>query len=157
MKKPTFKNTVHGILGESYMVYVICLVAGVFMHSIINIDLINQNAQYFGVFCMVLSPLLISSAQRASKKFKKIHAEREVEARDFMYGPYKYLQSPTHMGIFLLSIGFSIVMNSAMLVVATFVAYLITHLFFLPKEQGVLKRKYGAVYEAYLKKVKLSI
>ena len=106
---------------------------------------------------MVFSPLLISAAQRASRKFKRIHAEREVGPRDFMYGPYRYLQSPTHMGIFLLSMGFSIVMNSAMLVVATFVAYLITHLFFLPKEQEVLKRKYGAVYEAYLKKVKLSI
>ncbi|MBP6912475.1 MAG: hypothetical protein KBB86_00910 [Candidatus Pacebacteria bacterium] len=157
MKKTTFKNTVHGILGESYMVYVVCLVAGVFMHSLFDIDLISQNLQYFGVFCMVFSPLLISSAQRASRRFKQVHAEREVGPSDFMHGPYKYLQSPTHMGIFLLSIGFSIVMNSAMLVVATFVAYLITHLIFLPKEQEVLKRKYGATYEAYLKKVKLSI
>jgi protein-S-isoprenylcysteine O-methyltransferase Ste14 len=106
---------------------------------------------------MIVSPLLISSAQRASRKFKHVHAEREVGPKDFMYGPYKYLQSPTHMGIFMLSVGFSIVMNSVILIVATFIAYLITHLVFLPAEQKVLKRKYGATYEAYLKKVKLSI
>lgn len=139
------------------MVYVICLVMGVLAHSLVKVALIDQNLQYFGILFMVLSPLLISAAQRASRKFKRVHLQREVGPTDFMYGPYKYLQSPTHMGIFLLSLGFSIVMNSAMLVVATFVAYLITHLFFLPAEQEVLKKKYGATYEAYLKLVKLSI
>lgn len=139
------------------MVYVICLIIGVLIHSFVKVPLVNENLRYFGVFCMVLSPLLISAAQRASRKFKRVHLQREVGPTDFMYGPYKYLQSPTHVGIFLLSLGFSTVMNSAMLVVATFVAYLITHLFFLPAEQEVLKKKYGAAYEVYLKKVKLSI
>lgn len=157
MQTLTFKKTVHTILTESYMIYVICLLLGFFTHSLFKISLVSQNLQYFGVLCMVLSPLLISAAQRASRKFKTVRLVREVGPTDFMYGPYKYLQSPTHFGIFLLSMGFSIVMNSFALVLATLMAYLITHLFFLPAEQKVLKKKYGAVYEVYLKMVKLSI
>lgn len=157
MSASTLKKTVHGILTESYMVYVACLLTGILLDAFFNFSLMHQNAEYIGVLCMVFSPLLISAAQRASRKFKHIHAEREIGPKDFMYGPYKFLQSPTHMGIFLLSIGFSLVVNSLALVFATLVAYLITHWFYLPAEQEVLKRKYGAAYEAYLRKVKLSI
>lgn len=157
MQTSTFKKTVHAILTESYMIYVVCLLVGVFTHSLFKINLISQNLQYFGVLCMVLSPLLISAAQRASRKFKDVRLIREVGPADFMYGPYKYLQSPTHFGIFLLSMGFSILMNSLSLVLATLAAYLITHLFFIPAQQNYIKKKYGATYEVYLKKVKLSI
>lgn len=157
MKLKAFSKTVHGILTESYMVYVVCLLVGIFTDSLFKIEIVAKNMQYFGVFCMALSPLLISSAQKASRKFKAVHAMREVGPKDFMYGPYQVLQSPTHFGIFLLSIGFAIVLNSFALILATLVAYLVTHIFFLPAEQRLLKKKYGAAYEVYLKKVKLSI
>lgn len=157
MQTIQIKKTIHGVLTQSYMVYMICLLAGIAFDGLFKVNFTNQIMQYLGLVCMVLSPLLISSAQKASRKFKRVHSEREVTANDFMYGPYKFLQSPTHMGIFLLSLGFSLVINSIALVLATFLAYLITHLIFLPTEQKLLKNKYGASYEAYLKKVKLSI
>lgn len=153
----SLKKTVHGVLTDSYMVYVVCILLGIFTDAFFTINLTSYNLQYFGVFCMVLSPLLISSAQKASRRFKQVHLEREITVEDFMHGPYRFLQSPTHMGIFLLSMGFAMVSNSAILILAILFAYIITHTIFLPAEQKLLKKKYGAAYEVYLKKVKLSI
>ena len=157
MQTQSLRKTIHGVLTESYMVYMICLLGGIVLDGFYRVNFTNAGMQYLGLACMVFSPLLISWAQKASRKFKHVHSLREVTPHDFMYGPYKFLQSPTHMGIFLLSLGFSLVINSVALVLATFVAYLITHLIFLPIEQKLLKKKYGATYEAYLKKVRLSI
>lgn len=153
----SLKKTVHGILTESYMVYMVALIMGVLTHSFFKVDWVTKGLEYFGVFCMLLGPVLMSWAQRASKKFKQIRTVREVTVEDFMYGPYRYVQSPTHMGIFLLAIGFSIVLNSAMLVFMVVLAYIVTHIVFIPCEQRILKRKYPNAYPEYIKRVKFSL
>lgn len=157
MYKKSIKNTVHKVLTESYMIYMLAILVGVLTHSFFKIEWMHKGFDYLGIFFMVAGPYLISLAQKASAKFKKIHHAREVGPKDFMYGPYAYIQSPTHMGIFLLVVGFSLVVNSFSLVACSLIAYILTHTVFLPKEQKILKKKYGAAYEAYLKKVKFSL
>lgn len=135
----------------------LAILFGVLMHPLLKTNLISKNLTYLGIFFMLAGPILISFAQRASAKFKKIHNMREVGVRDFMYGPYAFMQSPTHMGIFLLVVGFSLAVSSFSLVIFSLIAYILSHTIFLPKEQKILKKKYGAVYEAYLKKVRFSL
>jgi protein-S-isoprenylcysteine O-methyltransferase Ste14 len=151
------KKSVQGVLTESYLVYLVSVLLGVLVHSFFKINWTSTGLDYFGLFLMVLGPILISLAQKASRKFKEGRKTHPVEVRDFMNGPYKYIQSPSHMGMFLLSLGFSIVVNSVTIAGAVILAYIITHAIFLPKEQSILKTKYGSAYENYLKKVRFSL
>ena len=156
-QEKTNKKTIHSVLAGSYMVYLVAVLVGFILDIFFHINFVNQGLQIIGFVFMIFAPLLISESQKASRRFKQTHLNREINVTDFMHGPYRYLQSPTHMGLFVLSIGFALVFSSAPLLFMVFVAYVVTHTIFLPNEQKLLKKKYGAPYEAYLKKVHLSI
>jgi protein-S-isoprenylcysteine O-methyltransferase Ste14 len=68
-------------------------------------------------------------------------------------GFYRYVRNPMYVGVLLILIGHFLWFKNVWLLVYTVVAFLIVHLFITLYEEPTLKRKFGAGYEEYLKKV----
>ena len=68
-------------------------------------------------------------------------------------GFYRYVRNPMYVGVLLILIGHFLWFKNLWLIVYTVVAFLIVHLFVTLYEEPTLKRKFGAIYEEYLKKV----
>jgi protein-S-isoprenylcysteine O-methyltransferase Ste14 len=68
-------------------------------------------------------------------------------------GFYRYVRNPMYVGLLLILIGHFLWFKNVWLIVYTVVAFLIVHLFVTLYEEPTLKRKFGARYEDYLKKV----
>jgi len=68
-------------------------------------------------------------------------------------GFYRYVRNPMYVGVLLILIGHFLWFKNIWLIVYAVVAFLIVHLFVTLYEEPTLKRKFGAGYEEYLKKV----
>ena len=68
-------------------------------------------------------------------------------------GFYRYVRNPMYVGVLLILIGHFLWFKNVWLIVYASVAFLIVHLFVTVYEEPTLKRKFGAGYEEYLKKV----
>ena len=68
-------------------------------------------------------------------------------------GFYRYVRNPMYVGILLLLIGHFLWLGYWWLLVYTGFAFLNTHLFVVLYEEPTLKKKFGATYEEYLRRV----
>lgn len=149
----SIKKTVNGILTESYMVYVVFILVGIFARYFFRTKLEISGIEFVGFLSMLFGTFLAIWAQIASRKFKQKRSVREINVFDFMYGPYRYMRSPTNFGIFLTALGYALISRSVTVLVAVFCSFIVTSLFFIPCQQRILKNKYSVAYEQYLKKV----
>ena len=102
---------------------------------------------------LITGSVFIYWAQSTSANFRK-RIEKNENKSHFEFGPYKYLRSPTHFGLFIMTIGYSLIINSLFSIIFTLAAYTITKFFFIKKEEKLLEKKYGEDYAEYKKKVK---
>ena len=150
-------KTAHAVLTESYMVYVVLLIPAMVITSFYPTSSAMLSLLPLGILLMCLAPLLIMWAQRASEHFRDKKKTNELVTADFMHGPYQFVRFPTHLGLFLLTIGLSITMGSFIIFCAALLAHIVTHVVFLPNEDKLLVEKYGEPYREYKKIVRLSI
>ena len=148
------KGSVHVVLTYSYLVFLLSIISGVFLDTFIKKDIFSDNIyQTVGIFMLLIGSIIIYWAQSTSSNYVKF-INRSDKRSQFEYGPYRYLRSPTHFGLFVMTLGFSLIIDSFFSVVLTIIAYTITKIFFLKKEENLLEKKYGEVYGGYKKKVK---
>jgi protein-S-isoprenylcysteine O-methyltransferase Ste14 len=148
------RGTVHFILLHSYLIFLFAVVLGVFFDTIFNVRIFSHGIyQYTGFLMLIISSIIIYWAQSTSSNYKEKEKKNEFDSH-FEHGPYKYLRSPTHFGLFIMALGLALILNSLFSIIFTIVAYLITKFFFLKKEEELLTKKYGEPYIEYKKKVK---
>ncbi|MFA6251278.1 MAG: methyltransferase [Candidatus Paceibacterota bacterium] len=148
------KGTVHFILLHSYLIFLFAVILGVIFDTYLNRKIFSNDVyQVIGFLMLIISSIIIYWAQSSSANYKKKVHKKEGRSH-FEFGPYRYLRSPTHFGLFILTIGFALIINSLFSIIFTIIAYIITKLFFLKKEEKMLEEKYGQVYRDYKKKVK---
>lgn len=156
IKKENIKpnKSVHFVLLNSYLIFLIAVILGAFLDPILNKRLFSHTSyQITGFILLFISSVLIYWAQKASLNYKE--KKHKDESRSFFEsGPYRYLRSPTHLGLFIMAIGFSLIINSFFGVMLSIIAHLITKLFFIKKQEDILEAKYGQIYRDYKKKVK---
>jgi len=68
-------------------------------------------------------------------------------------GFYRYVRNPMYVGIFLILLGHFLWFKNVWLIVYLVFAFLTVHLFVTLYEEPTLKRKFGAAYEDYLRRV----
>src|SRR5512139_3158886 len=68
-------------------------------------------------------------------------------------GFYRYVRNPMYVGILLVLLGHFLWLQTVGLIVYTAAAFLAFHLFVTLYEEPTLKRKFGASYEEYLRRV----
>jgi len=145
-------GTVHHVLAHSYFFYFISFLFGVFLDFFYPVRIFSNPAMIpIGIVFLIFASFLILWAQKTSQDLRKIE-KKSKEA--FCRGPYCYTRSPTHWGLFLLILGFSIITNALFVTVFTIIAFLVSKFVFLKKEESVLVEKYGTPYVEYKKLVK---
>lgn len=148
------KETVHFVLLHSYLIFLIAIILGVFLDIVFKLKIFSDNIyQYVGFGMLFVGSIIIYWAQSTSSNYQERVHKKEGRSH-FEFGPYRYMRSPTHFGLFIMTFGFSLVINSLFGVILTILAYAITKIFFLKKEEKILERKYGEVYRVYKKKVR---
>lgn len=68
-------------------------------------------------------------------------------------GPYYYVRNPIYVGVILIFLGHFLWFGYWALLIYTVFAFIGVHFFVVLYEEPTLKRKFGAPYENYLKKV----
>jgi len=145
------KNKVHIVLAHSYSVYLSLFLVGVFLDLVFNLKILNFTFVVpIGIALIFLASLLILWAQRTSRNLKKENLTKET----FCKGPYSFTRSPTHWGLFFLTLGFGLIVNAIFIVISTIISFAITKFIYLKKEETILEKKYGAPYIEYKKSVK---
>lgn len=145
------KNKVHHILAHSYFSFFLLFLFGVFLDLVFPIKIFQgSDIRLFGFIFLFLASVLIVWAQMTSRNLKKENLTKDT----FCRGPYCYTRSPTHWGLFFLTLGFGFVANAGFVVLCTIISFLVTKLTFLKKEERILAEKYGAPYLEYKKQVK---
>ena len=105
---------------------------------------------------LFLGSLLLYAAHVSSKKIRKDVSTTEDGSVNFFVGPYAYVRHPGYLGMVLVGIGMSFILNSIIILVSTIVFYLIARAVVIREEQHLLHEdshvKEG--YGEYKKRVK---
>lgn len=144
---------VHVILSRSYSVYLFCIISGLILDIIFPIEIANDYFSNLGFVFMCIGTLFVYWAQSSSTRSKNKFLENKDAPRNFALGPYKYTRNPTHIGLLFASFGFGFMIGSFFVIILTILSFIITKLVFLPKEEGLLEKKYGDIYREYKKEV----
>jgi protein-S-isoprenylcysteine O-methyltransferase Ste14 len=145
------KYNVHKVLAHSYLLYFSFFLIGIWLDLIFNFKVFNNYlVMPLGVIFIILATFIIFWAQSTSRNLPKENITKET----FCRGPYCYTRVPTHLGIFLLMIGFGMINNYIFVILLTLLSFLLSKFIFLNKEEKILVKKYGAPYLEYQKAVK---
>ena len=106
-----------------------------------------------GLLLLFLSSALIIWAQKSIAKFR-INESDPSTTRTFRFGPYRFSRNPTYLGLALLTLGFSLVMNSLLMLLGTIIAFHIVSIFIVRREEVLLHKKYGDEYVSYKSRVR---
>ena len=68
-------------------------------------------------------------------------------------GPYRYVRNPMYVGAFFVILGFGFFVNSLAVLIFGLPWLLLAHIFVLIYEEPVLRKRFGAEYDEYCKKV----
>lgn len=146
------KDMVHFILAHSYLIFLFSVILGVLFDTMLNRKMFSHPVySSLGLLLMILGSVVVYWAQKTSFHYKK---NKNSSKSHFESGPYKYSRSPTHLGLFFLTLGFGLIINSFFSVVFVILAHIITKIVFLKREERLLEKKYGQIYSDYKRKVR---
>ncbi len=144
-------SRVHHILAHSYTFYFLLFIIGFFLDLVFPIKILEGNfIKYIGLLLLISATGLIFWAQKTSRNLDTKNLTKE----SFCRGPYCYTRGPTHIGLFLLIIGFGMIANTIFVIFFTVVAFFITKLVFLKEQEMLLEERYGEPYREYKKDVR---
>lgn len=145
------KNRVHRVLAHSYLFYFLLFLIGLLLDFWFPVRIFQNNIiLLIGVLFLLLGTFLVAWAQTTSRNLQKGNTNKEI----FYRGPYRYTRSPTHFGLFFLTIGFGIIANSLFITIFSILSFFITKFIFIKEEEKILAEKYGDPYLEYRKSVK---
>jgi len=148
-------KSVHAIQAHSYTFYFIALLFGVLLDFLFPLKLLNQPVLMpISTVFIIFASFLIIWAQRASEKFKRKKMKENITKESFCNGPYSFIKNPTHLGLFILTLGFGILANAVFVILFAIVSFVVTKFIFLKKEEKILEVKYGAPYIEYKKSMR---
>lgn len=139
--------SIHKTLAHSYLIYFICSIVGLFADMVVGFNIALPYANTIAAACFAVGALLIVWAQHTSRKTKQ-----DPGHPYFLHGPYKFMRNPTHLGMVVLVLGYTVVSGSIIFCAITLVGYLVSNVFFR-KYESMLKGTYDGEYETYQSKV----
>lgn len=144
------RKSVHKVLVHSYFATFIFFLLGVYLDIMWSKEIFDSRIiMPIGYLLLVAGTILIFWAQHSSHHFSK----ENVTCESFCRGPYRYTRNPTYWGLYVLLLGFGMVINAFFVIVLTLVSYFLTRFVFLRKEEEILAEKYGEAYLEYKKSV----
>jgi protein-S-isoprenylcysteine O-methyltransferase Ste14 len=151
--KTTLTNRIHSALAHSYFFYLFFLLVGIALDIFFPFRIFRGTPLLaLGTALLIFGSVLILWAQHTTRN---LHKKENLEKEDFLCGPYCYTRTPTHWGIFILALGFGLVINAFFVVVTTALSFLLGKVIFIKRYEKALVKKYGDSYLEYKKEVKL--
>lgn len=139
--------SIHTTLAHSYLIYFICSIVGLFADTLLGFDVTLPYANTVAIICFGAGALLIMWAQYTSR-----HTKKDPKHPYFLHGPYRLMRNPTHLGMVVLVLGYTVVSGSVIFCAITLVGYLVSNVFFR-KYETMLKTTYDGTYQEYQSKV----
>jgi len=148
--------TVHQVLSYSYLVYFLSFILAVILDKVFKLPLLPHNHAKWGIPILIIGTLIIAWAQSISGagRHARAHTPETIDKDHFSRGPYVFTRSPTHLGIALMIIGFGFFINSLTVIIVTVIAYVLTKITSIKKEEKILEERFGQPYRDYKKKVR---
>ncbi|MEK7581885.1 MAG: isoprenylcysteine carboxylmethyltransferase family protein [Patescibacteria group bacterium] len=148
------EESILGLVVYSPIIYFLIFLVGFIAHFYYPIALPWGNYLFpIGVVLIFLAPLLIIWSQLSIKKF--IENERAKKSEPLLnVGPYKYSRNPIYLSLALLTLGFSFISSSLLMLVSTIVSFLIVNIVILKREEKLMHKKYGDEYISYKSRVR---
>ena len=146
------RPSIHKILAHSYATHFLFFLLGIVLDLWLGFKIFSGELPLIlGFLLLGAGTALILWAQGTSKNMNKENITKET----FCRGPYCYTRSPTHWGLFFLTLGFGILTNAIFVVILSIAAFVISKLTFLNQEEKLLAFKYGEPYMEYKRSVKM--
>lgn len=143
------KTHIHTLLSFSYITHFVAILVAFGLQALVPLATFAQHAE-IGLLLMVFGTWLIFYSQYISRKKVMLRKDTTLlTPESFEHGPYKLLRSPTHVGLFILSIGFSCITGLLWMFIMSAVAFIITKFTFLRQEEKILRARYGDAYVQY--------
>src|SRR5258706_4192106 len=87
-----------------------------------------------GLLLLIASTILIIWSQKSLTKFR-INEKDPSTGRTFHFGPYRFSRNPTYLGLTLLTFGFSLIMNSLVMLIGAIFAFYIVNILIVRREE----------------------
>ncbi len=146
-------------LAYSPAVMFVSVVFGVFFHELYKIDLVKTEwyaiAVYIGFFFLLMSPLLIMWAQ--STRRNVIDHPSSVTRETLHAGPYSFSRNPSYLGQLFLIGGLALLLNSLIILGVVFILFVYFTLYYIPREEYMMKEDFGEEFGAYKKRTRMWI
>jgi len=147
------KGIIHFVLIHSYLIYFFAIILAVFFDIFIPTTFFqNPVFQEIGIILIILGTVLVFWAQSSSNSSSKKTNFKNLTVKSFENGPYKYFPNPTHLGLFIMTLGLGFIINSPFSIVFVIIAHILVRLIFVEKQEKLLERKYGKTYLKYKNK-----
>lgn len=152
------KFLIHTVLGHSYLFTFAMFLVGLLLDRIFPFTPKVHLIDWVGFVVMILGTFLIVWAQHTSDKTQGVRHQIDKENAEhhhlFHKGPYKFSRLPTHIGMFLVFFGFGFLINSFFVPITALVAFLVSKILFVRKQEKLLTETYGESYKKYKTHVK---
>lgn len=125
-----------------------------FFDQLYPVHLKSEVFEAIGIVAVLCGTLLIAWAQ--TKRKKSLH-ERHGEKRSehaFKHGPYRFLRTPTQIGLFFLILGLGLTIEIFWVPVFALLALIVNIGIFVKKQEHILAKRYGESYRLYKTKVR---
>ena len=143
----------HNALAHSYSIYFFLLLFAVFLDLNIHIEMLHSSLmEAIGFVLVALATVLIIWAEATSHHSL---SSEGITKEALCQGPYCYTRHPAHWGIFLLMLGFGVLINAFFVILFTIISFILAKTIFLKRHDLVLIEKFGEHYHEYKKSVKL--
>ncbi len=155
-KKSSIVGIIHILLLQSYAIYFFAVILGVIFDNVIAINIFPNHVllnQYLGIIMILIGSIFIYWAQSTTSS-SKVNNTKDRDLNFFLRGPYKYTRNPTNFGLAIMSLGLGFLINSFFSIIFIIIAYLISRIIFIKKQDSILEERYGEVFRDYKQKVK---
>lgn len=144
-------TSLHLIIVYSYLSYFTALLLGILFDFLFPHKFFEESIMTpVGFVLLISASFLIFWAQKSSRNFNDDDTTKE----SFCNGPYYFLRMPTYLGLFLLVLGFGMIVNATFVILFSIFSFLFSKLLFVRKEETLLENKYGNQYLEYKKSVR---
>ncbi len=139
----------HMLSSHSYSIFIFAVILGVIFDIVFPVEIFNGSIfQYIGLICVLLGTVIIFWAQRSSSIAKRKREKENINV-GFGYGPYKYSRNPTYLGLFVMTLGLALLIESPFSIFFTIIAYFVVKKKFIKHKEKILEDKYGEAYCNY--------
>lgn len=150
-------SSISEISSYSFFVYLIFILLGVFIDLIgFSQKVFSSNLSlYIGFGLIVVFSILIFWAEHASHHYRKSQDKGlNMDHSHLQKGAFRFTRNPYYVGIGFLFLGLSFVINSLAVLALALLSFFVVNMWFIPKEEEILKKRHGEDFDIYKEKTR---